>query len=57
MTAQMNIRLPEMTRQQLVDLAAMTGMSTTQLVIMAVDRMHRELVLAPARDAFEQRER
>jgi hypothetical protein len=57
MTKQINIRMPELTRQQLVDLAAMTGMSTTQLVIMAVDRLHRELLLAPARELVETRER
>lgn len=42
---QYNVRLPRLTQQQLEELAAATGLTTTQTVIVAIDRMHHQLMV------------
>ena len=41
---QVNVKLPRLTQAQLSELATATGMTTTQTVIVAIDRMHHQLV-------------
>ena len=42
---QVNVKLPRLTQAQLSELAQVTGMTTTQTVIVAIDRMHHQLVV------------
>jgi predicted DNA-binding protein len=42
---QYNVRLPRLTQTQLEELAAATGLTTTQTVIVAIDRMHHQLMV------------
>ena len=42
MTIQLNMRIPESTAKQIKDLRSWTGMTQTQLVIQAIDRLHQE---------------
>ena len=41
---QVNVKLPRLTQTQISELAAATGMTTTQIVIKAIDDMHRKYV-------------
>lgn len=45
---QKNYRLPSLTIAQLKALVERTGMTETQLIIMALDRLHREEMSKPA---------
>lgn len=47
---QYNVKLPRLTQQQLSELAAATGMTTTQTVIVAIDRMHHQIIVAGETD-------
>ena len=42
---QVNVKLPRLTQAQLSELATATGISSTQTVIVAIDRMHHQLVV------------
>jgi len=42
MTTQLNVRIPKSTEKQIEDLLKWTGMTQTQLVIQAIDRLHQE---------------
>lgn len=42
MSEQLNIRAPKSTAKQIKDLQRWTEMTQTQLVILAIDRLHRE---------------
>ena len=44
---QVNVKLPRLTQAQLSELATATGMTTTQIVIKAIDDMHRQYVQTP----------
>ena len=48
MTTQLNARLPELTHKQLDELIIATGMTKTQLLILAIDRLARELRVTDA---------
>lgn len=41
-TKQFNVRLPAISQQQLKELEEKTGLLQTQLIIMALDRLHNE---------------
>ncbi len=41
-TKQENIRLPELTQQQLTQLVEELGMTKTQVVIIAIDRLYQQ---------------
>jgi len=41
---QINVKLPRLTQAQLSELATATGMTTTQIVIKAIDDMHGKYV-------------
>lgn len=45
---QKNYRLPTLTLEQIAKLRDRTGMTETQVIIRAIDRMARELLSAPA---------
>ena len=47
---QVNVKLPRLTQQQLAELATATGMTTTQTVIVAIDRMHHQIIVAGETD-------
>ena len=47
---QVNVKLPRLTQQQMSELAAATGMTTTQTVIVAIDRMHHQIIVAGEAD-------
>ena len=47
---QYNVKLPRLTQQQMSELAAATGMTTTQTVIVAIDRMHHQIIVAGETD-------
>lgn len=42
MTTQLNVRIPKSTEKQIEELRAWTGMTQTQIVIQAIDRLHQE---------------
>jgi hypothetical protein len=42
---QINVKLPRLTQAQLSELAQATGMTVTQIVVIALDRMHHQLVV------------
>jgi hypothetical protein len=42
MSRQLNARIPKSTEKQIDDLIEWTGMTQTQLIIQAIDRMHQE---------------
>jgi hypothetical protein len=42
MTKQLNVRVPKITKQQIKDLQRWTGMTQTQTLLMAIDRLHQE---------------
>jgi phage tail tube protein FII len=42
---QINVKLPRLTQTQLAELAQATGMTTTQIVVIALDRMHHQIVV------------
>jgi hypothetical protein len=42
MTEQLNVRIPTSTEKQIEELRVWTGMTQTQLVIQAIDHLHRE---------------
>ena len=42
-SSQFNARLPQLTHAQINDLAAMHGLTKTQVIIVAVDRLARDL--------------
>lgn len=44
---QKNYRLPTLTLEQIANLRDRTGMTETQVIIRAIDRMARELLSAP----------
>ena len=44
---QKNYRLPTLTLEQIANLRDRTGMTETQMIIRAIDRMARELLSAP----------
>mgnify|MGYP005860497503 CR=1 FL=1 len=44
MRKQFNVRLPDLTQKQLDELTLATGMTTTQVVILAIERTYRQLV-------------
>ncbi len=48
MTSQLNVRIPESTQEQIEKLVADTGMTQTQIVILAIDRFYQ----ARERDKF-----
>jgi hypothetical protein len=39
---QLNTRIPEITEKQLEELRQWTGMTQTQMLIVAIDRLHQE---------------
>jgi hypothetical protein len=39
-TKQFNVRLPAISQEQVKELEAKTGLTQTQLIIMALDRLH-----------------
>ena len=43
MTKQINTRLPELTQSQLSDIAEIHGLTITQIMIIAIDRLHTQL--------------
>ena len=43
MRRQFNVRLPDLTQNQLGNLVAMTGMTTTQVIILAIGTLHHQL--------------
>ena len=43
MRRQFNVRLPDLTQGQLNEMVAMTGMTTTQVIILAIDALYRQL--------------
>jgi hypothetical protein len=52
MSKQFNIRqLPEITAQQIDELCAKMGITKTQLVIMAIDRLHQQEIKNPPKQA------
>jgi len=44
MSQQFNVRLPELTRQQITQLSETHGLTKTQVIILAVDRLTNALV-------------
>ena len=42
-TTQLNIRIPPLTIQQIDKIVKATGMTKTQIVLLAIDRLTREL--------------
>ena len=50
---QVNVKLPRLTQQQLAELAQATGMTTTQTVIVAIDRMHTQIIVRTEQEAGE----
>ena len=42
MSEQLNVRIPKSTEKQIEDLLQWTGMTQTQLVIQAIDRLHQD---------------
>lgn len=44
MPEQFNVRIPKSTGKQIEDLVRQTEMTQTQIVILAVDRLHREMM-------------
>ncbi|NLE43714.1 MAG: hypothetical protein GX620_03235 [Chloroflexi bacterium] len=53
MREQLNVRIPTITQDQVEDLCTRLGLTRTQLVIMAIDRMAREMVGWKPGDAGE----
>ena len=47
---QVNVKLPRLTQQQMSELAAATGMTTTQTVIVAIDRIYYQIIVAGETD-------
>lgn len=43
MTTQFNTRLPELTTNQIDDIAEIHGLTKTQIIIIAIDRLHQQL--------------
>lgn len=41
-TKQYNVRLPEHTQRQLAELIQVLGMTQTQILVLAIDRLHEE---------------
>ncbi len=42
-TKQFNARIPQITQQQIDKIARLTGMTKTQIIILAIDRLARDL--------------
>lgn len=42
MTEQLNVRIPKSTEKQIEELRQWTGMTQTQLVLLAIDRLHQD---------------
>jgi len=47
---QLNVRIPMISQDQMIDIATITGMTQTQIIIMAIDHLYKE-----ARIAFEKK--
>jgi hypothetical protein len=43
MSIQLNVRIPDLTQSQLKVLGEKTGMTQTQLVLVAIDRFYRDI--------------
>ena len=56
MRRQFNVRLPGLTQNQLSELVTMTGMTTTQVVILAIDALYRQLTVE-ANDAYRNQQK
>jgi hypothetical protein len=44
MTKQLNARLPELSHDQIDELCEEYGLTKTQILILAIDRLHRDLL-------------
>ena len=47
---QFNVRLPDYSRNQLEEILTATGMTIAQVMIMAIDRAHRQIVVEGAQE-------
>ena len=45
MSRQFNVRLPDYSQQQLDEMLTATGMTVTQVMIVAIDRAHKQIVV------------
>ena len=52
MTKQFNVRLPDHSQKQLDEMLTATGMTVTQIIIMLIDRGHRQIV-EPTPEEYE----
>ena len=45
MSKQFNVRLPDYAQRQINEILTATGMTVTQIMIVAIDRAHRQIVV------------
>lgn len=54
MPKQFNVRLPEITLQQMEEISLTTGLSMTQIVVIAIDRLARTMLPSKGQSAKPQ---